>query len=190
MSVVYYNGERIYFRPLEPADEPTLRRWINDPRVWRTLSHRMPVNECREREWVEGRGKNDSDIICGIVARDGDKLVGSCGLHQISHIDHSAVFGLMIGEVDSQNQGYGSAATQLMLQLGFEEFNLHRIELVVYDFNPRAIRVYEKAGFIREGVRRQAVWRGGQYRDVLAYAILRDEWQARQTASPASAAVA
>lgn len=178
MSVVYYEGERIYFRPIEPGDEPLCRRWINDPRVWRTLSHRTPVNECREREWIEGHGKRDTDVICGIVARDGDRLVGSCGLHQISPVDHSAVYGLMIGEVEAQNQGYGSEATRLMVQLGFEEFNLHRIELCVYDFNPRAIRVYEKAGFVREGIRRQAVWRGSQYRDVLIYGILREEWEA------------
>jgi len=178
MSVIYYSGERIYFRPLEPADEPTLRRWINDPRVWRTLSTRRPVNECREREWIESHGKNNTDVVCGIVARDGDRLVGSCGLHQFSHIDHSAVFGLMIGEVEAQNHGYGSEATKLMVQLGFEEFNLHRIELAVYDFNPRAIRVYEKAGFVREGVRREAAWRDGQYRDVLVYSILRAEWEA------------
>src|SRR4029079_6205504 len=49
--VVYYMGERIYFRPLELSDEPTLRRWINDPRNWRTLCHRGPVNGFRESEW-------------------------------------------------------------------------------------------------------------------------------------------
>ena len=49
-NVVYYEGERIYFRPIELADEPRLRQWINDPRVWRGLMHRPPMNACRERE--------------------------------------------------------------------------------------------------------------------------------------------
>lgn len=180
MAVVYYEGDRIYFRPIELPDEPLIRRWINDPRVWHTLSHRTPANECREREWIESHGKRDNEVVCGIVARDGDRLVGSCGLHQINEIDRSAVFGLMIGEVEEQNKGYGSEATSLMLKLGFEEFNLHRIELCVYDFNPRAIRCYEKAGYIREGVRRQAIFKAGQYRDVLTYAVLRHEWESRR----------
>ncbi len=63
-----------------------------------------------------------------------------------------------------------------MLRLGFEEFNLNRIELDVLASNHRAIRAYEKAGFVAEGRSREAIFRGGRFVDLLRYAILRWEW--------------
>ena len=55
--------------------------------------------------------------------------------------------------------------------------NLHRVELEVYDFNPRAMRCYEKAGFRHEGTRRQALFRDGRYHDTHHMAILYEEFQ-------------
>jgi RimJ/RimL family protein N-acetyltransferase len=96
----------------------------------------------------------------------------------------------MVGQTDCQNQGYGTEAVRLAMRFGFEELNLNRIELCVFDHNPRGIRVYEKCGFVAEGRMRQASFRHGQYRDVLRYAILRSEWSAtRKSADVASAAV-
>jgi [ribosomal protein S5]-alanine N-acetyltransferase len=182
--VVYYEGERIYFRPIEPSDEPLIRRWINDPRVWSTLGVRSPINEPRERERIENFGKSEHDYHFGMVVRDGDRLIGSLGLHDINWIARRATLGIMIGEVEYQNQGYGSEAIRLALRYGFEVLNLHRMELAVYDFNPRAIHVYEAAGFVLEGRRRQAAFAAGRYADVLGYAILRDEWVANRSRTP------
>jgi len=74
-TVVYYAGARIYFRPLELQDEPLLRRWINDPRNWRTTSLRPPLNAFREREWIESQGKSSTDYVFGIVVRAGNRLL-------------------------------------------------------------------------------------------------------------------
>ena len=176
MSVIYYEGDRICFRPIELADEPSLRRWINDPRVWATLSGRPPFNECREREWIEGLGKDRANYVFGIVVKNGERLIGSCGLHGISAVNHSAELGIAIGDVEFQNQGYGTEAVRLALRFGFEELNLNRVGLHVLATNARAVRAYEKAGFVREGCARQAFYRRGAYRDILLYAVLREQW--------------
>lgn len=184
MTVVFYNGERIYFRPLEPADEPQLRTWINDPRVWSTLGHHLPVNEPREREWIDRYGKDDKHVVFGITVRDGGRLIGTCGLHGMGAVARSATYGLMIGDVEMHGQGFGTEATRLAVKYGFEELNLHRIQLDVFSHNPAARRVYEKAGFVLEGCRRQAFFRHHRYHDVLVYAILRDEYDRRTRESP------
>ena len=176
MNVVYYEGDRIYFRPIELEDEAMLRQWINDPRVWCTLSHRHPLNAVREREWIENLGKSTTDYVFGIVVRDGDRLIGTTGLHGIRPAARCASFGIMIGDVEAQNQGYGTEAVRLTVRYGFEELNLNRIALSVFDMNDRARRVYEKAGFVLEGRFRQDFYRQGQYLDVLRYALLRTEW--------------
>ena len=66
---------------------------------------------------------------------------------------------------------------------GFETLNLNRVQLRVMEFNARAIQLYEKAGFVREGSMREAHFHKGRYWGMLLYSILRREWQARYGAS-------
>ncbi len=184
MPVVYYEGERIYFRPLEPGDEFALRTWVNDPRVWSTLNFRPPINELREREWLDGHGKSDRDFQFGIALRGDDRLIGTCGLHAIDPVVRQATYGLMIGEVDLHGRGYGTEATRLAVRFGFEELNLNRIQLHVFGHNAAGRRVYEKAGFVREGCARQAAYRHGRYHDVYFYATLRHDYDRAATNEP------
>ncbi|MDM8007533.1 MAG: GNAT family protein [Phycisphaerae bacterium] len=178
--VVFYEGHRIYFSPIEPEDEPLLRRFINDPANWRGLMHRGPVNSCREQEWVESLGRDGKDYAFGIVVRQDDRLIGVAGLINISAVNRSANFGINIGDPAFQNKGYGTEATLLCLRYGFEELNLNRIALSVFSNNPRAIRCYQKAGFVQEGCLRRAVFRNGRYEDEYRFAVLRDEWERGQ----------
>jgi RimJ/RimL family protein N-acetyltransferase len=178
--VVFYEGQRIYFSPVELEDEPLLRRWINDPANWRGLMHRGPVNSGREREWIESIGRDGKDYVFGVVVREGDRLIGVTGLHNVQSAARKAIFGINIGDRAFQNKGYGTEATLLCLRYGFEELNLHRIALSVFSNNPRAIRTYQKAGFVQEGCLRQAVFRNGRYEDEYQFAILREEWERGQ----------
>lgn len=176
-NVKYYEGERIYFRPLELADEPALRVWVNDPRNWRTLGRFLPVNAQREREWLEAAYASPENLPFGVALRDKHELIGCIGLHGIDAVSRRATLGILIGDVRHQGAGYGSEAIRLMVRYAFEVLNLNRVGLSVYANNPRAIRVYEKSGFVREGRARQAVWREGAYHDELYYAILRQDYE-------------
>ncbi len=178
--VVFYEGQRIYFSPIEPDDEPLLRRYVNDPANWRGLMHRGPINSCREREWIESVGRDGKDYVFGVVVREGDRLIGVTGLHNVQSAARKATFGINIGDRAFQNKGYGTEATLLCLRYGFEELNLNRIALSVFSNNPRAIRCYQKAGFVQEGCLRQAVYRNGRYEDEYQFAILREEWERGQ----------
>lgn len=180
MTITYYDGDRILFRPLELEDEPLCRQWINDPKNWRTLGRVFPVNEMREREFIESQYKTETNVALGIVAKETGALIGIAALGGMSGVNRSAEFGLIIGDRESQSRGYGTEATQLMLRYGFCELNLNRIELRVFETNPRGIRAYERAGFVREGCDRQGIYRGGRYVDVYRYSILRNEWQANR----------
>lgn len=90
------------------------------------------------------------------------------------------MFGIVIGEKDCWGKGYGTEVTRLMVWHGFQNLNLNRIWLNVYDFNPRGIRAYEKAGFKKEGALRQAMYAEGKYHDTFVMGILREEWEAGQ----------
>jgi RimJ/RimL family protein N-acetyltransferase len=82
-----------------------------------------------------------------------------------------------IGERDAWGQGYGTEALHLALQYAFDELNLHRITLTVIAYNERAIALYERAGFQREGVFREFGQRDGKRYDMYLYGLLRPEWE-------------
>ena len=112
----------------------------------------------------------------GIVLKGSDRLIGSIGLRNVDPVGRSATFGIIIGDLNYHNQGYGTKATKLVLKFAFQELNLNRVELSVFGNNWRAIRVYQKVGFVNEGCLRQAAYRNGQYQDEYRFAILREEW--------------
>lgn len=178
MNNPYRIGTDVYLRPVEEEDLPKLKQWINDPEVKRFLAAYMPFNDLAERSWFERISKSTDEMILGIALMSDDRLIGVTGFHQIHPKDHRATFGISIGEKSSWNKGYGFEATRLMTDIGFDTLNLHRIELQVYDFNERAIRVYEKAGWVREGASRERHYHNGRFWDVINMAILRQEWDA------------
>jgi RimJ/RimL family protein N-acetyltransferase len=105
-----------------------------------------------------------------------DKLIGDIGLFVVSWPGRDAFVGLGIGDRDFWGRGYGTDAMKLILRYGFMEVNLRRVTLTVFEYNPRAIRSYEKAGFRHEGRLRGTLCRDGRRWDLLFMGILRDEW--------------
>src|SRR5262249_24118667 len=146
---------KIYLRPLEREDAPVLVPWFNDPEVNRTLLQYLPLNLRAEEQFIEKLYQDDRQVVLGIVRRDDDRLIGSTGLHPIRPKERHTGFGIVIGDKESWNQGYGSEATALLVRYAFETLNLNRVWLHVFEENARAIRTYEKAGFRREGLLRQ-----------------------------------
>ena len=174
-QIIFYEGDRIYLRPIELTDEQKLRKWINDPEIWQYLTHRPPINAVREREFIIGR--SPTEYCFGIVVRSGDKLIGSAGLHQIHPVNRSAMLGIAIGDKQYHGKGFGTEAVRLVVRYGFEELNLNRIALHVFAHNFRAIGCCQKAGFVHEGCQRQALYRGGRYVDEYVFAILKKDWE-------------
>ncbi|HEX4715841.1 MAG TPA: GNAT family protein, partial [Ktedonobacteraceae bacterium] len=76
-----------------------------------------------------------------------------------------------------RNAGVGTQMIQALLRFGFEELSLHRIDLGVFDFNIAAIRCYERAGFKREGLQREARKVNNEYWNVCIMSVLENEWK-------------
>jgi len=103
-------------------------------------------------------------------------LVGSCSLRNILQQAKNAELQIRIGVEYYRNKGYGTSAIKLLLQFGFLDLNLKRIYLNVFSNNLAAIKSYEKVGFIKEGLKRKAVFIEGKYLDVLMMSILDSEY--------------
>ena len=117
-----------------------------------------------------------------IEVRDGNdwRHAGNIGFMHLDWTARCAEFGIFIGDTSLWDKGYGTEAVNLLLVHGFQTLNLNRIYLRVFSTNLRALRSYEKTGFVLEGTLRQAVYRHGQFIDVHIMSVLRPEWAARQ----------
>ena len=105
-----------------------------------------------------------------------DKLIGEIGLDVVNWPGREAFVGLGIGEPEYWSKGYGTDMMNVLLRFAFTELNLRRVSLGVFEYNPRAIRSYEKAGFRHEGRLRSLLNREGRRWDNLFMGILREEW--------------
>jgi RimJ/RimL family protein N-acetyltransferase len=177
-------GHRIRFRAIERGDLPTFVTWLNDPEVQQGISLHHPFSQAEEENWYEGMIKHPIDEhVMGIEVRETEpeageeqwKLIGNLAFNEIDWRNRAAEFGIMIGDKKYWNRGYGTEAVLLLVNHGFNTLNLNRIFLRVFENNPRAIRAYEKAGFVHEGRLRQAEFRDGKYIDVLMMSRLKDE---------------
>lgn len=179
MSV--FDGEMVRLTHVQRESLPAFMRWFRDYEIQSLLDVNVivPVTDEVEQEYYEHvTRKSDDEFHFSIRTLEGDHLIGNCSLFGVNHKNRSAEFGIVIGEKEYWGKGYGSDAARVILRFAFEEVNLNRVQLEVFGYNTRAIRSYEKVGFVREGVRREVVFRAGKYHDVIVMAVLREQWVA------------
>jgi RimJ/RimL family protein N-acetyltransferase len=130
------------------------------------------------KDWLEKElQKEDGNVFWFTIrACEDDHLLGDIILEVVNWAARDAFVGLGIGERDFWGRGYGTEAMNLMLEFAFTEIDLRRVTLTVFEYNPRAIRCYEKAGFHHEGRMRRYLSREGKRWDELYMGILREEW--------------
>ena len=169
-------GEKIYLRPAKLEDAKFLLKGENDPQIRESLFLAFPINLIIEQEKIEQYIKSKEAIILIIIEKETSAPVGQTAFFRIDYISRAAIFYLAILDSDHWSKGYGSEATQMMVEYAFKTLNLNRIQLHVCAENMAAMKIYERVGFIKEGVLRQAMFRNGNYVDFWVMGILRNDW--------------
>lgn len=163
----------VLLRPVVDADSDLLFGWINDHDL---VVFNAPFREVFRPEhdaWFSRIQSRNDVAFFMIEDTESGKAIGSCQLLNIHSVHRSAELQIRIGSTTSQNRGSGSEAVRQLIAYGFSKLELHRIALHVFATNQRAIRVYEKNGFVREGLLRQAACIDGQWLDVVCMARVR-----------------
>lgn len=111
-----------------------------------------------------------------IIGPDGT-IIGESVINEIDWDLRCADFRICLFHTAERGNGIGTWATEVTRDFAFEKLKLHRLQLEVYSFNPRAERAYIKAGFKREGILRDAIMDGDKYADNILMSILEDEWK-------------
>lgn len=172
-----YESERLRLRRVDPVRDLEDRyRWMNDLEGTRYLGAR-PALLSREsiRSFLEHAANSaDQSVEFAVETKEG-KHIGGCTIRSFNHLARSAEFAIILGE--ERGKGYGLEVTKLMIDIAFANFNLNRFWLTAYEPNVAAIRCYEKAGFVKEGLLREYVYLHGQYVNGVMMSVLRSDWE-------------
>ncbi len=174
----FINGERIYLRPLDESDAySNYMNWFNDEEVCRYNNHfRYPYLYEDALNYINYARKTKDSLILAIIQRDEDNHIGNISLQDINYIHRTTEFAIVLGEKQHWNKGYAKEAANLLLHHAFGELNLNRLSCGTFHTNTGMQKLAESLGFIKEGIRRSAVFKNNEYIDIYEYGILREEW--------------
>jgi len=169
-------SKRLYFRPLEESDiDIGWHDWINDFRISRQLDGVFPVNRKDLADyWSSIRDSNA--IMFAVCDIENDSYFGNVRLGEIDWQNRKCSYGRMIGDENYRGKGYGTEALILLLQYAFLTLGLNRVYTGVASTNLISISSNEKAGMLIEGTEKQAIWKDGEFVDVVQFAMTRSEF--------------
>jgi RimJ/RimL family protein N-acetyltransferase len=174
-------GKLVRLSAFDPEEmSKAFPRWYRNSEYLRLLNAAArPMHSPKaELKWMEEEAGEMSPggYFFSIRTLAEDQLIGEIGLDVVTWPGRDAFVGLGIGETEYWSKGFGTDIMNVLLRFAFTEINLKRVTLTVFEYNPRAIRSYEKAGFCHEGRKRQSLNREGKRWDELYMGILREEW--------------
>jgi RimJ/RimL family protein N-acetyltransferase len=171
-------GQLVKLTAQDPENDPKiLAPWHRDSEFFQLAYGRLaePWTAQKIKERLERHSNEPNDIAFSLRTLADDKLIGQMGMYLEPPHGDGFVW-ILIGEREYWGKGYGTDAMRVMLRYGFDELNLHRVSLRTFGFNGRAVRSYEKVGFVHEGKCRNALNRLGQRWDEIWMGITREEF--------------
>lgn len=170
-------GERIWLRALEPAD--ITDHSIDDAELAHYAGFKRSFSRAEADQFLQHLATAGDENVNFTICRLGsDELIGTCGLREIDRRNGSAEVSIFLLDRATWGQGLGTDAMRAIVDFGFGELRLERIWLRVFDYNQRAVRSYEKTGFVREVHLRHDRFHRGVHHDVELMAIIRPDWEA------------
>lgn len=177
MDKTILESAALLMRPLETGDIDEIPTLVEAPEIAANTFVPRPYTAEDAVEFVQRareRWQYDEAYVFAIIDKDLGRFVGCMGLHPALEHDRAEV-GYWVGK-PYWGRGVATGALRLLIRFGFDVLNLNRIEAGHFDHNPASGRVMLKANMRREGLRRQYILHRDQYKDVVWYAILREEY--------------
>jgi RimJ/RimL family protein N-acetyltransferase len=170
-------GERVWLRALEKSD--LLGTSLDDVELAHYAGFRRGFSRVEGERYAEHlatQGENEPNFAICLLGED--RTIGSCGLREVDKTNGSAEVSIFITAREDWSKGYGTDAMAALLDFAFGALRLERVWLRVFDYNERAARSYEKAGFVREALLRHDRFHRGVHHDTWLMGIIRSDWEA------------
>ena len=170
-------GSRVVLRPIAVEDAAAMFGSLSDKESMRLTGTQQNFTFAQVQRHCQRVAVADDRADFAITLEENPGYIGEAVLNEIDWENRTANFRIALANQKLFGNGYGTEATRLVVDYGMRTLGLHRIELEVYDFNPRAQHVYEKVGFVREGVRRDVLCWDGVYHSAIMMSILATDYE-------------
>lgn len=170
-------GKFVTLRAVEWEDIEMMRQQANDP--WfesMVVGWNFPRSKKEQEEWFS-HYQNSSDSVRVVIDTEEMKSVGLTGLLHIDWKNGSAdSAGMRIFSTDFRKKGVGTDSYLALQRYAFEELRLNRINASCLVYNIASVKTMTKAGFIQEGMKRQAVYKNGKYIDMILFGVTKEDY--------------
>ncbi|WP_438311400.1 GNAT family N-acetyltransferase [Sporosarcina sp. FA9] len=168
-------GEKVVLRPFKDEDVPFIEECLKDPEVLKLTGSSSDFDRESFLHWYNTRNRQTDRLDLAIVDRSKDLLVGEVVVNLYDNKTQSMNFRILIGP-RGRNQGFGTEATELIIDYVFNNTTLNQLTLSVFDFNPRAKYVYEKVGFVAYSIDENHLEFEGKWIDSINMNLTRANW--------------
>jgi len=165
--------EKIKIRPIKKSDTDNIIKWRNDPNVLKYFIYQEPITKKIHLNWLKTQVKTKKVYQFIIHDIEDNRDIGSVYLRDVDLKNSKAEFGIFIGEDSARGKGFGTLATQKILDFAFKKVKLNKIFLRVFAENLNAIASYKKSGFTQEGLFREDVIIKNKKNDLVFMAIFK-----------------
>lgn len=169
------SGEKVIIKGITKSSAERIYHWVNQEHLRSFTGTLYPVSEYEHEDWIRRQVTSDDRKLFLICDKSSEKEIGIIGLKNFDYIHRHVELFVSIGEqsyLQNNQGGYGSDAVRTLVNYCFRHLNFHKVYLYVFASNKRAIRAYEKCGFVREAELRDHHFQNGKYENVYIMGIL------------------
>lgn len=167
-------GEKILLRAIELSDKEVLLNIINDSDTEHSLGGwSFPVSGLNQEEWIKSLKPNINVLRCMIIDRELSNPVGTVILSDIDYKNGNGEIHIKLAR-DARGKGYGTDTVRTLVNYAFNELRLNCVYAHVNVYNTPSQKLFEKCGFIQEGILRSRIFKKGYYNDVIVLSIVKE----------------
>jgi RimJ/RimL family protein N-acetyltransferase len=167
-------------RPLQESDlTPEYVSWLNDEVVCEFNSHAVfPYTVEKMKAYFNHLMQSfNTNVVLGIFDKQDHTHIGNIALQNINWVSHNAEYAILLGNRKYWGKGVASEASLMICQYGFDRLNLHRIYCGTSSKNLGMQKLAAKMNMKQEGVRKEAMYKNGEYVDIIEYGVLKNEFK-------------
>ena len=168
-------SKNILLRELRETDMALFNKLINSQEVeHNVVGWSKPVTMNEQNLWYQNI-KNDSNIRYTIANVSDDEVYGTLIISKSDWKNRTCGLDIKVLS-EYRGRGIGFESTALAIDYIFNELNLHRITISILQTNVSSQKLFEKVGFVKEGIQRKAVFKNGKYCDLFLYGLLKEDF--------------
>lgn len=172
-----FKDKLVTLRAIEIDDLDSIHQWSNDSDIWDKLGGwHFPYSKVSTEKWIKNINNNDQFNQYFAIQTSNKKIIGTINIVNIDWKNRSATYGIMIGDKNSQGKGFAKSAMSIILRYLFEELGMVRIESDILDVNVRSLKFHKNNGWLVEGEKKYADFRGGVWHSKILIAFTIDEY--------------